>query len=129
MVDVEDVRRVALSLPEAWERASYGGQPSWRTPAAMFAWVRTDPEALVVWVDSIGEKEAMLANEPGLFFTTSHYDAHPILLVSLASVDLERMRELVIESWRNRASDDLVEAWDAQVAAEAAATPASADTH
>ncbi|MEM7275248.1 MAG: MmcQ/YjbR family DNA-binding protein [Actinomycetota bacterium] len=122
MVDVDDVRRIALSLPEAWERASYGGQPSWRTPAAMFAWVRRDPEALVVWVESIEEKDAMLAAEPGLFFTTSHYDGHPIVLVSLAAVELERMEELVIESWRNRASDDLVEAWDARAAAAGAGT-------
>ena len=46
MISHDDVRAIALGLPGAEERASYGGQPSWRTPSRMFTWIRDDPEAL-----------------------------------------------------------------------------------
>ena len=113
MVTHDDVRRTALSLPGSFEQESYGGRPSWRTKARMFTWIREDPEALVVWVDSEGEKLAMIAAEPAKFSTTSHYDGHPIVLVDLAAVDRAEVEELITESWRLRAPKRLVAEWDA----------------
>jgi len=109
----DDVRRIALGLPGAEERASYGGRPSWRSGSRMFSWIRDDPEALVVWVESEEEKEALLAADRDVFFTTSHYDGHPIVLVHLDHVDLDEASELIIESWRVRGPVKLVQAWDA----------------
>lgn len=60
MVSHDDIRTLALSLPGAFEQASFGGHPSWRTKPRMFAWIREDPEALVVWVESEDEKQAMI---------------------------------------------------------------------
>jgi len=51
----------------------------------MFTWVREDPEALVLWVESIEDKTALIQESPDRFSTTSHYDHHPIVLVRLAS--------------------------------------------
>ena len=79
----------------------------------MFAWIREDPEALVVWVSSEEEKAAMIASEPDKFFTTTHYDGTPILLVRLDAVDVTEANELVTESWRQRAARKLVKSWDA----------------
>lgn len=114
MIDEEDVRRLALGLPEAFEQESYGGRPSWRTKPRMFTWLREDPEALVVWVESEEEKLAMIAAEPDKFFTTDHYDGHPIVLVELAAVEADEAEELITESWRQRAPKTLVKAWDAE---------------
>lgn len=113
MITIDDIRSIALSLPETFERASYGGRPSWRTSQRMFAWVREDPEALVVWVESLEEKDALLAADPGVFTTTSHYDGEPIVLVDLDRIDLDHATELIIDSWRNRAPGRLVRSWDA----------------
>jgi hypothetical protein len=113
VISHDDVRRIAADLPGAYEQASFGGRPSWRTKPRMFAWIREDPEALVVWVSSEEEKAAMIAAEPGRFFTTTHYDNTPILLVRLEAVDGDEARELVTESWRLRASRALVKSWDA----------------
>ena len=55
MADHETVRRLALAMPGAFEQASYGGRPSFRTKQRMFTWIREEPEALVVWVESEGE--------------------------------------------------------------------------
>ena len=112
MISHDDVRRIAASLPGAYERASFGGRPSWRTTPRMFAWIRDDPEALVVWVASEEEKAAMIASEPGRFFTTAHYDGTPILLIRLDTIDVIEAGELVTESWRLRAPRLLVKSWD-----------------
>ncbi len=113
MITHDDVRRIALALPETFEQASYGGRPSWRTKPRMFTWIKDDPEALVVWVDSEEEKHALIAEEPRKFSTTPHYDGHPIVLVDLAAIDVDEATELVTESWRLRAPKTLVKQWDA----------------
>ncbi|MDH3681449.1 MAG: DUF4326 domain-containing protein [Acidimicrobiia bacterium] len=114
MVTIDQLRSAALALPGAFEHESYGGRPSWRTKPRMFSWVRDDPEALVVWVESIEEKEALIESEPAKFFTIPHYDGHPIVLVRLDAVDASEAAELVTESWRLRAPKRLVDAFDAE---------------
>lgn len=112
MITHDDVRRIASGLPGAFEQASYGDRPSWRTKPRMFTWIRDDPEALVVWVASLEEKEMLLESDPTTFSTTSHYDGHPIVLVDLAHVDLDEAEELIVESWRLRAPKRDVRAYD-----------------
>jgi hypothetical protein len=73
----------------------------------MFTMVADQPDAVVVWVDSLEEKQALLASDPVTFFTTPHYDGHPILLVRLEAVDVEELRELIEDSWRLRAPRSL----------------------
>jgi hypothetical protein len=109
MVTESQVRRIALALPGAHEKASYEGRPSWRTKTRMFAWIRPEPEALVVWVDSLDSKEAMIAARPDVFFTTPHYDGHPMVLVRLPAIDVRMAKELIVASWRLRAQRKLVE--------------------
>ena len=79
----------------------------------MFTWLHDDPEALVVWVDSNEEKDAMIGGGPHKFFTTDHYDGHPIVFVNLDHVDGQESRELITESWRLRAPKTHVEHFDA----------------
>lgn len=77
MVDEDDLRRIALSMPGAYERTSYGGIPSWRTKARIFASIRDQDGALVVWVASAEKKDALLTAEPDKLFTTPHYEVTP----------------------------------------------------
>jgi hypothetical protein len=113
VISHDDVRRIALDLPGSYEQESYGRRPSWRTKARMFTWIRDDPEALVVWVESVEDKQGLIASEPDKFFTTAHYDGQPIVLVRLGAVDGREASELVTESWRLRAPRSLVKEWDA----------------
>jgi hypothetical protein len=113
-IDGDDVRRIALALPGAYEQESFGGRPSWRTKPRMFTWIRDDPEALVVWVGSVDDKEALVASEPDTFSTAAHYDGHAIVLVDLGAVGVGEATELITESWRLRAPRALVEGWDAE---------------
>jgi len=113
MISHDDVRKIAMGMPDTTEKASYGGRPSWRNKTRMFAWIREDPEALVVWVEDLDAKEGLLASQPKKFFTTSHYDGHPIVLVRLEEVGKKEATDLIVESWRNRATKTAVKAWDA----------------
>ncbi len=107
MITEDDIRQLALALPGAYEQASYGGRPSWRTAPRMFAWLRDDPESLVVWVEAVEDKEALIAADPFRFFTTPHYDGQPIVLVRLEAIDADETAELIVDSWLLRAPRSL----------------------
>ena len=97
-VSHEDIRQIALGMPDATERASYGGRPSWRNKTKMFTWIRENPEALVVWVDSLDEKEALIEAQPRKFFTTPHYDGEPMVPMANALRKLIKRRRYPIEA-------------------------------
>jgi hypothetical protein len=102
MATEDDVRRIALTLPETMEKPSYG-TPGFRVKDKLFARMRDEPDVLVVWCADEGEKEALIAAEPEKFFTLPHYDGHPSVLVRLGAVDVDELTELLTEGWRARA--------------------------
>ncbi|HEX6753235.1 MAG TPA: MmcQ/YjbR family DNA-binding protein [Solirubrobacterales bacterium] len=102
MASEQDVREIALSLPETIEKLSYG-TPGFRVRDRLFARLRDENEVLVLWRESLEEKEFLLAAESGKLFTTPHYDGYPMILVRLDAIDREELAELIEESWRLRA--------------------------
>ena len=112
MITDEDVRRVALSLPATTEKPSYG-QPGFRVKDRLFARIREEGDVLVVWVEGEGEKEALIASDPAKFFTTPHYDGHPMVLVRFDAVDADELTELLTDSWYLRAPKRLADEFDA----------------
>ncbi len=100
MATEEDVRRIALSLPQTSKRPSYEGTPSFRTKRKSFARIRGDGESIVVFVAGVEEKEALLASDSRKFFTTPHYDGYPAVLVRFAETDVDELAELLTDSWR-----------------------------
>ncbi|WP_426570991.1 MmcQ/YjbR family DNA-binding protein [Aquihabitans sp. McL0605] len=99
MATEDDVRRIALSLPEVIEKPSYG-TPGFRVKDKLFLRIRTDAEGgLLVFVGDLGDKDALLASDPQKFFTTPHYDGHPSVLVHLEAVDADELTELITDSW------------------------------
>jgi hypothetical protein len=106
----DDVRRIALSLPETTEKPSYG-TPGWRVKDKLFLRLRTDAEGgLVVFVSDLGEKEALIGSEPEKFFTTPHYDGYPTVLVHLPAIGVDELTELITDSWRNKAPTRVLKA-------------------
>lgn len=102
MVTEDDVRRVALALPQTTEKPSYG-TPGFRVRDKLFARMREEGDVLVVWVAGEGEKHGLIASSPATFFTTPHYDGYPTVLVRLGAVEEDELAELLAESWRLRA--------------------------
>jgi hypothetical protein len=117
MATWDDVRRIALALPETVERSSRAGVPEWRVKDKLFAWERplrrTDIEALgdgapegpilAARVPDVGVKEAMLADNPAVYFTTPHFNGYPAILVRLDRIAVPEVEELIVEAWLNRA--------------------------
>ena len=114
MADADDVRRLALALPDVVEIDSEGFD--FRVGGKGFVWsypervpgkrrvIRTD--VAVLFVGDEAEKQALLKGEPDVFFTTSGYDGWPLVMVRLDRVDAERLAELVVDAWRMRGGAD-----------------------
>jgi hypothetical protein len=107
MATEEDVRAIALSLPGTTEEQWYQ-TPSYKVGGKGFLRLRTEAEGgLVVFVSDLGEKEALITGNPDTFFTTSHYDGYPVVLVNLAKIDHDELRELITDSWLIKAPPKL----------------------
>jgi hypothetical protein len=99
----EDVRRIALSLPETTEELWYG-TTGYKVAGKGFLRIRTKDEGgLVVFVADQAEKAALLASAPKKFFTTPHYWNSLTLLVDLRRIGVRELREVITESWCQKA--------------------------
>ncbi len=122
MATWDDVRRLALALPEVTEKLSWG-TPAWRVREKGFAWERPlrrgdlealgdaapDGPILGVRVPDLGAKEAVLASDPAVYFTIPHFDGYPAFLVRLGEVEVGELEELLIDAWLCRAPKKLVD--------------------
>ena len=120
MADWNDVRRLALGLPATSERESRGNA-HWRVKERLFVWERPlrtpDLQALGdrapkgpilgAMVADLGEKEALLAESPEIFFTTPHFDGYAAVLVRLDVIAVEQLESVVVEAWLARAPSRL----------------------
>ena len=126
MTTWERVEAFVLTLPETTSTPSYGGAPALRVNKKMFARLRGEMaddldaltgapygEVLMVGVGDLGEKEAVLASDPRAYFTVPHYDGYPAVLVRLAAIGEDELRELLTEGWRVQAPTALRRAFDA----------------
>jgi len=116
VVTFEDVRAIALGLPETSERATHG-QLGWRVRGALFVWERplraADLQALGAAapagpilgarVEDEGEKEALIAGDPEVYFTTPHFDGYPAVLLALDRVPSDELERRIVEAWLTRA--------------------------
>lgn len=117
MATWDDVRRIALTLPETTERSSHEGLPQWRVKDKLFAWDRPlrrsdlqalggaapDGAILAVRVADPGAKEALLAEDGDVYFTIPHFDGYLAVLVLLDRADSGELKELLVEAWLARA--------------------------
>src|SRR3954454_2750761 len=99
-----------MALPEASERTSRANR-QWRVKDKLFVWERplrrSDLEALGdaapdgpilgARVEHLGAKEALLADDPDVYFTTPHFEGYPAVLVRLDVIAADELRELVVE--------------------------------
>src|SRR5215212_375094 len=124
MAGWDDVRRIAMALPEATERTSRELR-QWRVKDKLFVWERplrrSDLEALGadapggpilgVRVEHLGAKEALLASDPDVFFTTPHFEGYPAVLVRLERIDVGELEDVIVDAWLSRAPKRLAQAY------------------
>jgi hypothetical protein len=133
----DDVRRIALALPETHERISRD-LPQWCVRDKLIVWERplrrSDLQALGAdapagpvlgaRTEHLVAKEALLADDPDVFFTTPHFDGYPAVLVRLERIGVADLEELTTEAWLARAPKKLVKAYlEAQLPGGRSSTP------
>jgi hypothetical protein len=106
MPTYKTVRSLALALPETSEKPCYG-TPGFYVKKKLFARMLPDGKTLAVKVD-LGEREALLAAAPEVFFLTPHYQGWPMVLVRLDRVERDDLKERVVEAWRFEAPEKLL---------------------
>lgn len=119
MADFDDVRRIALALPETDEKTSWG-QQMFRVKGKGFVWERplrkTDlaqfeasgvavPEGFIIGlrVADEAEKQALIASDPGLYFTIPHLDGYAAVLARLDVMAEDELEEMILDAWLDRA--------------------------
>jgi hypothetical protein len=130
MTTMADLDEFALSMPQATKEVSDDGRPSYLVHGKMFCFHRSprpdaiDPgtgermdDVLMFRVENLEEKEVILADERGVYFTTPHFRGYPAVLVripDLARIDREELRDLVAGAWLTRAQKRVAKAWLAE---------------
>jgi len=109
----DDVVAIGERLPGA-EAGTWYGTPGLLVAGKGFCRLRTDPDALVLRVAGLDDKEALLQGDPEAFFTTPHYDGSPHILIRLEAVDADELAELIEEARRSRAPKRIVTNYDRQ---------------
>ncbi|WP_375499134.1 MmcQ/YjbR family DNA-binding protein [uncultured Jatrophihabitans sp.] len=109
MADFEDVRRIALALPETVE-----DNDAFSVVGKGFVWPwreRVNPkrkkvkrfDIVALRTDGVAEKDALIKSDPRRFFTEDHYNGYAAVLLRLDEVDVDELRELLTDAWRVQA--------------------------
>ena len=116
MATWDDVRRIALSLPDTAERYMHHSQ-GWHVHNKGFVWERplrpADLRALGsaapggpilgARVEHLQAKEALIASAPDIYFTTPHFDGYAAVLIRLECISVDELEEVIVEAWLARA--------------------------
>lgn len=122
MATLDDVRRIALRLPEVEERSDRG---DWQVRKKSFVWERplrkadyqalgdAAPEGIVIGVrvPEIADQQALVQTGPDAVFITPHFDGWPAVLVDLEQISVEDLTELIVDAWLVQAPKRLSRPW------------------
>jgi hypothetical protein len=109
----DDVLAAAADLPGIEVGTSYG-TPSMTVRGKFMCRMRTNPDALVMRVIDLTDREALLKGNPDVYFSTPHYDGYPVVLIDLDRIEPTELAELVEDAWRLQAPKRVVAAYDAE---------------
>ncbi|MFD7446366.1 MmcQ/YjbR family DNA-binding protein [Streptomyces sp. NPDC059909] len=111
MVNADDVRRIALSLPGAFEKLAWG-MPTFRAGQGgkVFASLDDDDEVMGVKCPK-EDREELIASEPDKFFLRKgHDDNYAWLRVRIGALDDEgELYAILLDSWRQAAPRKLLD--------------------
>lgn len=123
MAGQEDVRRIALALPDTSEAAdgfAFSVRNKGKEKGFVWAWKeRVEPkkprvpraDVVAIRVADALDKEALLASDAEVFFTEPHYSGFPAVLVRLPAIGLDQLEELIVDAWRCQAPRTLADAF------------------
>lgn len=109
---------MALALPETTEGERWGNS-TWFVRKQGFVWERPLNKAdikrwgtetplpegpiLAAYVEDLDEKDALVTEEPDLFFTIEHFTGFRAVLIRLDLIDPGRLEDVITDAWLVRA--------------------------
>jgi hypothetical protein len=116
MVTVEDIRRVALSLPRT-EEALVRDRVKFRIGRIVYVALSRD-ETTMGFGYPKEERAALWTAEPEKFLPPERRDErYNWVQARLAALDVDEMRELVVDAWRMCVPKRVAAAYDAEASA------------
>lgn len=100
---LDDVREIALSMPEVEETTAYG-MSAFKAAKRRFAGqpverAGIDPNSLGVYM-SFEERDRRIASRPDVYYLIDHFVSYPAVLVRLANINRDELREILASAWR-----------------------------
>ena len=122
-----DVHELAMRMPHVTVWHGSRGNPIYQVGGKSFVFFRNprpdavDPatgeryaDVIVFWVPSESDKQALIQDQASPFFTTSHFDGHPSLLVRgsrIGELNVAELAEVIQDAWLAQASPARAAAW------------------
>ncbi|MFD8569466.1 MmcQ/YjbR family DNA-binding protein [Streptomyces sp. NPDC059639] len=108
MPDAEDVRTIALSLPDTTEKTAWS-MPTFRVAGKMFATMPEEETSIAVRCPKV-ERDELVRAEPDKFWVADHEAFSAWVRVRLAALDdTDELRDILADSWRQAAPTRLLE--------------------
>jgi hypothetical protein len=111
MASWDDVVAIGERLPEV-AAGTWWGTPGLLVGKKGFCRMRANPDALVIKVADLDDKEALLRGDPDTYFITPHYEGSPHVLVRLEAIDQHELADLIEDAWRLTAPRRLIAGYD-----------------
>jgi len=96
------VEAIATRLPDVEVTTSWGAS-SLKVRGKIFACMAinksAEPDSLVVMMD-MAQRDALVEEEPAIYYLTDHYVGYPCVLVRLSQVHPDALRDLVLSAYR-----------------------------
>ena len=65
-------------------------------------------------VEHLLAKDALIADNPDVYFTTPHFDNYPAVLILLEKIAVDELEEVIVEAWLARAPTRVADAYVAE---------------
>jgi len=96
------VRAIGRTLPDVEESTMYGA-PALKVRGKLLACMAShksaEPNSLVVRID-LDDRDALIADDPRIYYIKPHYEGYPSVLVRLPLIDREALQDLLHSAWR-----------------------------
>ncbi len=107
------VREIALALPEVEERLAFG-DPVFVVKRKFLARLRAQDQLLVLPMDEV-ERDIRMQVEPNIYSVNAHYVGKPFVLICMATVDPDDLRDLFAQGWQRVAPKRLAKAYEGKL--------------
>ena len=103
-----DVRKIGLRIEGVEEATAYGAF-CLKVKKKMIACVAinkdAEPNSLMIRMP-IEQRDALIAEEPEVYYLKPHYEPYPCVLVRLSQVHRDALRDLLTGAWRQMSAEN-----------------------